>query len=151
MSKFLSFGLMLGGIGFGLQAASAGPWDYGDGGCSGTSYAPAPTTWRGPSSYQPPPAQAAPAPPAASTAPAPPAGRTAQSNSQTYQSFSAEPAPLYSNAPAAVYAAPAYPAYGGFYGSPYYGNPYYGYQSNYRSNERWDNANDHGIPPFSYR
>jgi hypothetical protein len=130
VSKLLPIGLMVCGLGLSLQVARAS-----DSGCAPA--APA-TAWQAPMTANPSPNYAA---------PAPPAGRMAQSNNQTYQSFSAEPAPTYTPAPAATYYAPSYPSYnGGFYGySPYnYGG---GYNSGYSDWRRWDNANYHGISP----
>ena len=75
-----------------------------------------------------------------------PNGQMAQSNNQTYQSFSAEPAPVYSAPPAATYSYPAYGGYGGFSGAPY-NNGYYGYGNN-QSWRRWDNAGNHGFPGY---
>jgi len=142
MSKLLSVGLMVCGIGVSVQAATAGPWGYGygDEGCTCPSAAPA-TAWQAPAAVPPAPAQAS---------PAPAVGQTAQSGSQTYQSFSAEPAPAPGFSSGPVDSAPApYPTYGGngFYGSPYYGGSFYGnsYGGDYR---RWDNANNHGNPSY---
>jgi len=85
----------------------------------------------------------APSIPQAEQPKASPSGPVAQSNSQTYQSFSAEPSP----APSPTYSVPSYPTYGGNYGF-YYGGPAYyggyGYSSGWRS---LDNAGDHGVSP----
>jgi hypothetical protein len=150
MSKLLPIGLMVVAVGFSVQTANA-QWSYGSGCSSGAPTGPPPAGWNGPSSYQPGPNQAAPAPP---PPPAPQStqfngqsnGQMAQSNNQTYQSFSAEPAPVYSSPPAATYSYPAYGGYGGFYGSPY-NNGYYGYGNN-QSWRRWDNAGNHGFPNY---
>jgi hypothetical protein len=131
VSKLLTVGLIVCGLGFAVQSARA------DGCGSGI---PA-TAWQGP--------QASSQPSMARTTPAPPAGQTAQSNNQTYRSFSAEPAPAptYSYAPSTTYSYPTY----GYYGNSYYGNGYYGgYGYSYGSNQRWDNANNHGINPNAY-
>ncbi len=149
MSKLLPVGLMVVALGFSVQTANA-QGNYGSGCSSGAPAGPPPAGWNGPSSYHPGPNQAPPAPP---PPPAPqstqfngqPNGQMAQSNNQTYQSFSAEPAPVFSGAPAATYSYPAYGGYGGFYGSPY-NNGYYGYGN--QSWRRWDNAGNHGFPGY---
>jgi hypothetical protein len=76
-------------------------------------------------------------------------GQVAQSNSFTYQSFSASPSSSSAPAPAPTYVTPSYPMYGGYYGYGYYGAPYYYSGSGYGYSSGWqslDNANHHGIP-----
>jgi len=150
-SKFLSIGVAVFAIGCLPQIASA-QWRWGGrygGGCYSWSPGYAYGGWQGYySNYQPAPAQTMTyqqAPNQVPPAPTPQAGQTAQSNTQTYQSFSAEPsaAPMYA-APAPTY---SYPAYGGYYGNGGYGYPsYYGNTTN----SQWDNANYHGINPNRY-
>jgi hypothetical protein len=144
--KLLPVGLMVCGIAFATQTASA------QSGCqSNAPPGPMPSDWHGPTSYQPPaqgPMARPPVPQAPNTnrptnqrpaqgamneqqAPmqmqqqAPAQGQTAQNNQQ-YQSFSAEPqgAPMNTYAPNTY----SYPTYGGYYGSPYYGG-WYSYPS----------------------
>jgi hypothetical protein len=142
MSKLLAVGLMVCGVGLMVQTASADPWGSGYGGCGCSSAAPA-TAWQAPAQ-----AMNVPPAPAQTASPAPQAGQMAQSNNQTYRSFSADPTP----AAAPVYAAPVqnYGGYG-YYGTPNYGGSFNGYQSygygggDYR---RWDNANNHGNPSY---
>ena len=107
-------------------------------------YAPARGGWQQPMSYQP-----APSPPGQQSAKpgtmAVANGRTAQSNTQTYQSFSAQPA---ASTPTATYPVQAYPTYAGnngYYGAPLYGGN--GYSQGWRS---FDNAHDHGVNPNAY-
>jgi len=154
-SKMLSIGIACLAISCMPQVASA-QWGWGGGYGGGCYYSWSPAYaygggWQGYySNYQPMPIQTmtyqqapSPVPPAPSAQ----AGQTAQANSQTYQSFSAEP-------PAATtYAAPAptysYPAYGGYYGNGFYGGYSPGYYGN-TTNSQWDNANYHGINPNAY-
>lgn len=158
-SKLLSIGVALFAINCLPQVASAqwgwgGGW-YGGGWYGGGCYSSpgyAYGGWQGNySNYQPMPAQTMtyqqapnPVPPA----PTPPAGQTAQSNNQTYQSFSAEPQAT------GTYVAPApsysYPAFGGNYGNGYYGGGYGGGYYGNTTNSQWDNANHHGINPNLY-
>jgi hypothetical protein len=81
--------------------------------------------------------QAAPAPAATAGQTGQPDGQMAQSNSQTYQSFSAETA-VPANGPAVGYPVQFYPAYGG---------SSYGYSSDWRS---LDNARFNGVNPGAY-
>jgi hypothetical protein len=149
-SKMLSLCVGVLVIGCLPQVASA-QW----GGCyswsPGYSYGYGGGGWQGYSYYQPAPAQTMTyqqAPSQVPPAPAPPAGQTAQSNNQTYQSFSAEPQAT------GTYAAPAptysYPAYGGYYGNGFYGGGYGGGYYGNTTNSQWDNANYHGINPNAY-
>jgi len=92
----------------------SGGWYYPGG---YTYYSPAPVNQPAAPSTAPATAQSA-APSAV-----PSNGQVAQSNSQTYQSFSAEPSPVYS---APTYTAQSYPAYGGNYGYSYGWPTYYG-------------------------
>lgn len=98
MSRFLAMGLALGVMGFAsVPAANAG--NHRHCGC-GYWYGNSGTAW------------AAPAPAMTSVPPAPAVtGPTAQANSQAYQSFSAEPAPVYQAAPAPVYGNYGYGSY----------------------------------------
>jgi hypothetical protein len=166
VSKLLPVGLMIGGLVFSVQTANA-QGGYGSGCSSGAPVGPPPAGWNGPSSYQPGPNQAAPAPPPPPMRPStqfngqtngqfnaqaqpnngitPANGQMAQSNNQAYQSFSAEPAPVYPSAPAPTYSYPAFGGYNGYYANPYNGG-FYGYGNG--SWRRWDNAGDHGIPSY---
>jgi len=170
--KLLPVGLMVCGVAFATQTASAqgGAWN---GGCqSNAPTGPEPSNWHGPTSYQrgaaqpmaPPPAPQAPGTNRPVTQQAPQGamnnqqvtmqpqpgvqGQTAQNNQQ-YQSFSAEPqaVPMNSYAPNTY----SYPAYGGYYGNPYYGGTNYGYPS-YNSgwSSQFDNARFHGTNPNAY-
>jgi hypothetical protein len=180
ISKLLPVGLMVCGIGLATQSAYAQS-SGGNSGCqSNAPSGPEPKDWHGPSSYQPGPDQrpmtAPPAPQAPRQAPGQtmnqqpaqgamtyqqaPAqqGQMAQSNNQSYQSFSAEPqaAPTYSYAPNTSYSYPTY-GYGYGYGGPYYGGSfnggsYYGGNGSYgnTTGSRWDNAGNHGINANAY-
>ena len=164
--KLLPVGLMVCGVVFATQTASAqgGGWN---GGCqSNAPTGPEPSNWHGPTSYQPGPGQNTMAQPPAPQPPGTNRPMTQQSpqgamnnqsmqqpqaaqNNQQYQSFSAEPqaAPMNSYAPNAY----SYPAYGGYYGSPYYGGTNYGYPSyNGGWNSQYDNARFHGVNPNAY-
>ncbi len=121
-SRLLCFGCAVSLALLGGKQASAqcpnvyysGGW-YSAGGY--TYYAPAPVNQQ---------AATSPAPSAAKSATpsaAPSNGQVAQSTSETYQSFSATPSPVYA---VPTYAAPSYPAYGGYYGSSYASPTYYG-------------------------
>jgi hypothetical protein len=118
VSRLLCFGCAASLLLIGAKQASAqcsngynsGGW-YNPGGY--TYYSPAPV-------YQ----QAVPSPAPSTAQPAAPSnGQVAQSTGQTYQSFSATPSPVYSTP---TYAAPSYPAYGGYFGSSYGSPTYYG-------------------------
>jgi hypothetical protein len=133
MSRFVPVAFVVFGFACAAQPAHAQQWGYG---CAPQPMGQVTYGWQGPMTYQPTPYQAAP-----QTAPS--NGQMAQSNGQTYQSFSAPPTPAYGAAP--IYTAPSYPAYGGYYGgyysSPYYYGGSYGYSPGWRS---LDTANHHG-------